>query len=148
MHPLWTIPPRPAPSAFYCSLHLVPSGKGADGSLCHVELQMENPNCRSLRSPLRPGPVALAGGGEAAPSSQPSWSTGTGAQNSSPARLLLPGREQALPFPTPSPTIRAVPLFVDSYRLTLTLRPSSYVYGHIPPEKCPGLCQDMPTLAG
>lgn len=73
---------------------------------------MENPNCRSLRSPRGPGPVAPAGGGEAAPSSQPSRSTGTETQHSSPARLLLPGRDQTLPFPTPSPTIRAAPLFV------------------------------------
>lgn len=146
-------PSRPAPSAFYCSLHLAPSGKEADGSLCHVELQVENPSCRSLLSPRRPGPVALSGGGEAAPSSQPSRSTGTETQHSSPARLLPPGRDQTLPFPTPSPTI-ILSLWIATASLshsdllptcmgTFLLRDV-----HDPAGMCPGSCQDIPTLAG
>lgn len=93
---------------------------------------MENPDSGSLCSPRGPGPVAPAGGGEAAPSSQPRASTGTGTQHSSPARPLPPGRDETLPFPIPSPAIRIAPLFADSCRLALTLGPSSCTRLHVP----------------
>lgn len=88
---------------------------------------MENPDGKSLCSPRGPGPVALARGGEAAPSSQPRPSAGTGMQHSSPARLLPRGRDETLPFPTASPTIGIAPLFADSCRLAFPLGSSSYL---------------------
>lgn len=93
---------------------------------------MENPDSESLLSPRGLGPVALAEGGETAPSSQPRASTGMGMQHSSPARLLPPGRDETLPFPTPSPALGIAPFFADSCRLTLPLVPSPYTYGVLP----------------
>lgn len=141
-------PSRPAPSAFYCSLHLAPSGKETDGISCHVELQMENPDSESLCSPHGPGPVALAGEEEAAPSPQPRPSAGMGTQHSSPARLLPPGRDETLPFPTPSPTIRIAPLLADlsagslSHLDLLPICTSTLLL-----RNGPGCCRDVPILA-